>query len=240
MTRHIEPELLDELSPDNPGATGSRRDLRRLNTWMGHIAIAAQTLRASVRAQAPCRILDLGAGDGRFLLGVARRLARDWPAVEVTLLDRQNIVDPAILRAFAQTGWTAKTLITDVLDWGRQPASRSWGVVITNLFLHHFSDAQLAELFPAIARRAPVLVALEPRRCARSLLFSRLIWLIGCNRVTRHDALASVRAGFAGRELSRLWPDAPGWSLEERPAGRFSHLFIARNQPSASLTEEPH
>jgi hypothetical protein len=52
--------------------------------------------------------------------------------------------------------------------------------------------------------------------------------LIGCNAVTRHDAAASVRAGFAGRELSALWPARPGWRLREGRAGLFSHLFVAR------------
>jgi hypothetical protein len=47
--------------------------------------------------------------------------------------------------------------------------------------------------------------------------------------VTRHDAVVSVRAGFSGRELSQLWPRAPGWRLDERPQAPFSHLFTARH-----------
>jgi hypothetical protein len=46
--------------------------------------------------------------------------------------------------------------------------------------------------------------------------------------VTRHDAAISVRAGFSGGELSSAWPVAPGWSLMERSAPPFSHLFVAR------------
>ena len=99
-----------------------------------------------------------------------------------------------------------------------------------NLFLHHFPEAQLAELLRAAARLARVFIAVEPRRSARVLFFSRLLGLIGCNQVTRHDAPISVRAGFAGHELSRLWPAGQGWSLQERPAGWFSHLFIAQRE----------
>jgi len=61
-------------------------------------------------------------------------------------------------------------------------------------------------------------------------LFSRAVGLIGCNRVTRHDAPASVRAGFTGRELSQLWPEPESWLLEERAAGPFSHLFVAQRK----------
>jgi hypothetical protein len=60
------------------------------------------------------------------------------------------------------------------------------------------------------------------------LFCSRLLWAIGCNAVTRHDAVVSVRAGFSGGELSALWPDQQNWRLTEQRAGMFSHLFIAR------------
>jgi hypothetical protein len=39
-----------------------------------------------------------------------------------------------------------------------------------------------------------------------------------------------VRAGFAGHDLSRLWPASQNWTLHERPAGWFSHLFIAQRR----------
>jgi hypothetical protein len=45
--------------------------------------------------------------------------------------------------------------------------------------------------------------------------------------VTRHDAVASVRAGFAGRELSGLWPEA-GWQRREGLALPFTHFFAAQ------------
>jgi hypothetical protein len=61
-------------------------------------------------------------------------------------------------------------------------------------------------------------------------MFSRLLWAIGCNSVTRHDAAVSVGAGFAGSELAALWPPAPAgrWNLVEESAGLFSHLFMAK------------
>jgi hypothetical protein len=52
--------------------------------------------------------------------------------------------------------------------------------------------------------------------------------VIGCGPVTRHDAPVSIRAGFANREISALWPDANHWELIERPIDLFTHLFIAQ------------
>ena len=98
---------------------------------------------------------------------------------------------------------------------------------MATLFLHHFSEAELRRLLEQAARRADVFLACEPRRDVVSLGAARLLGLLGCNDVTRHDARLSVRAGFAGKELSALWPAGGGWRLTERRAGGFSHCFVA-------------
>ena len=86
----------------------------------------------------------------------------------------------------------------------------------------------MAELFALAARRTQAFIACEPRRSTLALAGSRLLGVVGCNDVTRHDAVVSVRAGFSGRELSALWPAAGGWKLDERARGPFSHAFVAR------------
>jgi hypothetical protein len=127
-------------------------------------------------------------------------------------------------------GWHAEILEAEALDWLARQATPACDVMVANLLLHHFPEAQLAGLLREAAKQARVFIAVEPRRSEPSLLFSHLLWLIGCNQVTRHDAPVSVRAGFAGNELSRLWPAGEDWKLHERRAGWFSHLFIAQRR----------
>jgi hypothetical protein len=153
-----------------------------------------------------------------------------WKAVSAILVDRHSVASSTTLREFEKLGWQTESMVADVFDWARQTSAQSAEVVIANLFLHHFADAQLAELFRAIANCARLFVAVEPRRAAWPLLCSRSLWVVGCNAVTRHDAVVSVRAGFAGRELSALWPEDNEWILTERAAGLFSHLFVARRR----------
>ena len=223
MNRIVEPEWLDTLPPEDPRATASRRDLQRVNWWMGNHAIMARALTTSRPASPPRHITELGAGDGRFLLPVAPRISPRWPGVNVTLLDRQPAVSAETLAAFRQLGWPAETMVADVFNW--PPADGD--IVIANLFLHHFEQARLTELLGLISRRAKLFIGLEPRRARWPLFCSHLLWVLGCNEVTRHDAVVSVRAGFSGNELSTSWPDEPGWHLTEQSAGAFGHLFIA-------------
>lgn len=227
-SRCVQPEILDHLAEDDPRAIRSRADLRRINRIMGVRSIMLRRLR---KLAAPRRIIELGAGDGTLMLGLAQRLAQRWPAVHLTLLDRQSLVAPATVNAFHALGWQLDILNADVLDWIRQSTRDRYDLVAANLFLHHFGNAEIEMLLSAIAERSTAFIACEPRRCRLARAASHLVRLVGANAVTRKDAVLSVRAGFAGNEMTALWPcQYPGWQLRENPAGMFSHCFVALRQ----------
>ena len=224
MERRLEPEWLDTLPPQDPAALRSRADLRRVNAIMGNAAIVARALVTHL-PQRPTTVVELGAGDGAWCATVARRLPLDWSGIRAILLDRQDTIAARTLADLTQRGWQPEVVTADALDWLDQQPEGTLSVVVANLFLHHFDDVALAQLFRRIARAARWLVACEPRRSGVALAGSRLLGLIGCNAVTRHDAMVSVRAGFVDGELSALWP---GRALEDRPRRLFSQCFVAR------------
>ena len=198
FSRSLEPEWLDELPASDPRAVRSRADLRRVNALMGNARLIARHLGEARR------IADLGGGDGSLMRAVERKLGH---SLEVTNVDR-----------------VAGLEVFDFLAAPGKPLD----AIVANLFLHHLTDQDLRRLFALAAARAPLIVACEPRRSRFALAGSHLMGLIGCNAVTRHDAVISVRAGFAGQELSAAWPPIDGWTLVERSAPPFSHLFVAR------------
>lgn len=228
LKRLVEPELLDELSPDDPRARRSRQDLRRLNALMGNAGIVARAVARAAGSAGIKRIVEIGAGDGGFSLSVARRLALRFPGVSVALVDRQDIVSEETQRRFRELGWNCQVAQADVFDWLNRSDRQSGDFIVANLFLHHFSEVRLRKLLSLVAEGAKCLTACEPRRSRLVFASSRSLGLIGCNAVTRHDAVTSVRAGFQGKELSHLWTSDGDWFLEEREAGLFSHLFEAR------------
>src|SRR5262249_14481010 len=78
LLRSVEPELADILRADDPRAQRFRRELRRLNALvMADRAMARALVRHGGRA-GPRVLIDLGSGDGTFMLRVARRLAPRW------------------------------------------------------------------------------------------------------------------------------------------------------------------
>jgi hypothetical protein len=228
LIRSVEPELLDELPPEDARAARSRRDLRRINGWMRQTAIMAR-LFSKYAVAPPKRIIELGSGDGTFMLGVARRLASRWPDVRLVLLDRQNIVTEATRDKIRALRWQPESVTADVFDFLDEQKPGAIDLISANLFLHHFSDDQLRRLFISTARLTRLFIACEPERSAFALTSSHMLFAIGCNDVTRHDAVVSVRAGFGGRELSDLWPVDKRWNLHEQTALPFTHGFIARS-----------
>ena len=225
MKRSIQPEWLDTLRAEDPCAIRSRADLRRVNAWMGNAAILSRIIRTSnipVR-----RIVEIGAGDGTLLLGIAQKISRSLKDVEVVLLDQQALVTPETLDKFQRMSWRASVVQADVFEWLKTNGLHEGDVVVTNLFLHHFEEDRLRKMFHLLAKKVGLFVACEPRRSILGLASARLLGLIGCNRVTRHDAVVSVVAGFREQELSRDWPADDAWNLREERAGWVSHLFYA-------------
>lgn len=230
MKRFVESEILDELPPQSAEAARARRDLRSLNAVMNHPAVMAGALGAALDGDPGRRrvLVELGAGDGHFLLEVAQRLEGGWRNVEAVLVDRLDAYDPATRAGFGRFGWRIETETAEAAQWLRNGRARPADAVISNLLLHQFEEKEIREIFRLASRLSPVFIALEPRRAPWPLFCSRLLRFIGCGPVTRHDAPVSVRAGFMDSELSALWPAVEPWTLAESRAGRFSHLFIAR------------
>lgn len=233
LPRRLEPEWLDVLPADDPRAVHTRRDLKRVNALLGRPRAMMRILVKHNAANPPDRLLDLGAGDGTFALQMARRLASRWPGVTAVLLDRHDIVSRQTREAFAALNWNVETATTDVFDFFGRSKTSDFDIVISNLFVHHFMEDQLAGLLTQVAQACKLFVAWEPRRTRLAVRASRMLWALGCNDVMVHDAVLSARAGFNGQELSALWPSRSGWDLQEYPVGLFSHCFVARRTMSS-------
>lgn len=228
--RDVRPEWLDSLPAEDPRAQRSRADLRRVNWIMGSLRTLRVALDCLPRDCTPTHIVELGAGDGSLMARVAHQRAARWPGVQVSLLDRQPLVTPVTRAAIAREGWSVDVVCADVFTWLREAPKRADEIIVANLFVHHFDSAQIKTLLAGIAARATAFVCCEPRRSRVALLGSHCLGAMGCNDVTRHDAVASVHAGFCDQDLSVHWPQDSEWTTQETPAGLFLHRFVAQRR----------
>ena len=229
LRRNVEPELADHIPGDDPSARRFRRDLSRLNAFAMTDRAMGRVLLKHSGEVVPRELIDLGAGDGTFMLRVAQRLAPRWRDVTVMLVDQQDIVSAHVRNSFAALHWNLQTITADVFEFLHKMES-SVDIITANGFLHHFTAEQLSCLLGLAAKKTKLFVACEPRRTHFAREASRFVWLLGCGDVIRHDVVASIRAGFVGMEISASWPMRNDWIVEERETGPFSHIFAAKHQ----------
>lgn len=184
MQRVVMPEILDQLDAGDARAQRSMRDLRMINGLMRGEAWIVRELKKMSGVK---RVVDLGAGDG--CLGAA--ILRQMPDMEVVCVDLK--ARPAELDE--RVSW----IQGDLFDCR---AYDGHTVVVANLFLHHLSAGQLKRLGTLIGGVYGVLVA-EPYRGKTSMFMGRCLFPL-VNDVTRHDMMASIRAGFQEDELGAM------------------------------------
>jgi len=186
--RVLKPEILDTLPYDQ--AKASLADLIRLNRrWGGHSTLR-HLLRKAVPA-GPFSLLDVGAASG----DMGARIREWYPRARVISLDR-------MASHLAAAG--GPRVAGDAFSLPFRPKSIDY--VFCSLFLHHFTDQEVAQLlsgFGEVARRAVLVIDLDRNPVAYYFVpWTR--WLFGWDPVTVNDAQISVEAAFHPGELETL------------------------------------
>ncbi len=207
--RVVIPELLDHLPADDPEAARSRRDLRRINCLMGNERWIRNMVRKFPEA-AGRGVVEIGAGDG----ALCGRLALDFPDAPVSAYD---LAPPPL--AAGRVVWHQGDLF-------EMPPPPPGGVLVANLFLHHFEAPALTVLGNWMAG-FEVLVFNEPDRARLPHGLGRVLHPF-INRVTRHDMHVSIDAGFQHGELTAaLGLIGRGWMIRETSTWRGSRRVVA-------------
>lgn len=204
--RVVEPEILDELSGDDPRALRSRRDLRLINALMGN---ERWILRQLEKRSSACRVAELGAGRGELLSRISQK---GFAAIG---LDLQPPPERLVTEAEWATGDLFQTL----------PKS-SPQIVVGSLILHHFQDEELLRLGRLLVDCEQLIFA-EPYRSSFASLEGYTLFPI-INDVTKHDMQTSIRAGFRRGELAIKLGLGEEWHWEERVTLRGGLRMIAK------------
>jgi SAM-dependent methyltransferase len=187
--RHIVPEMLDHAPPEV--ARASLRDLERVNRYLGGYLVVRKMFARLVRPGESFSVLDVGAASGDMGAAILRR----FPRARVTSLDYK---DDHIIQA------AHPKLLADAFHLPFRPAS--FDFVFSSLFLHHFTNEQVVELFTSFrvtARRAVLAIDLDRGPLAYYFL-PNTRWLFGWHAITINDGQISVEAAFKKRELLAL------------------------------------
>lgn len=203
--RVVRPEILDGLAADDPEARRSRRDLRWINATMGNFRWVERQVG---RLPAEASLVEIGAGEGIL----STRLVGKFPGKKLAAVDL--VPAPSGLNGVDWRQGDLFQILPEV----------SADAVLGVMIVHHFSDAQLADLGRVLADFSMICLC-EPWRAVLPQVWGGLMWpLVG--RVTRHDLPVSVRAGFRPGELAWLL-GLEKWRVEESVDWRGSLRLVA-------------
>ena len=207
LPREVTPELLDSLSPDDVQAQRSRQDLRFINAIMGN----TRWIMSSLSDLPPgTEIHELGAGDGSL---TGRLVDKGFSPRGYDLGPRPAGLPEGV---FWQQG--------DFLE----EETVMHGVVTGTLILHHFEDESLCRIGQRIAG-ASLLSFVEPLR-SRMALAEAYTLMPFVGKVTRHDMIASIRAGFLPGELPLALGLGDDWEVSETITVLGGYRLLARRR----------
>ena len=126
----------------------------------------------------------------------------------------------------ASLGYNDTEAESDGTTGGDEDRGFYWDAELGITMSQELDNGLVAAATVGLLADLPPLVALVLSAGGAGIVVAaRAVGAIGANAVTRHDAPASVRAGFHGAELSRLWPGEVGF---EGRRGPFTHGFAAQ------------
>jgi len=192
-------ELLDSDSGTPDEIASSLADLTRINHWFGGVATTCSMVQyvAEKMGTRSFSLLEVGAGSGYVPRAARERLNRRGVQLHLTLLDRApshlgNGVGPSLPRIAA--------------DAGALPfASQSFDLVSSCLLAHHFSPQELLRVVAEGLRVARIAVLINDLvRHPIHLALGYAGWPLYRSRLTRHDAVASIRQAYTPDEIEEI------------------------------------
>ncbi len=223
--RSNSPELMDDLELPKPELEAALGDLKKVNTLLGGHAVGIAGLKPFLSRETPTHILDIGCGDGEFLRHLHKYCRKMGFKVRLTGWDRnaeslewghsQNTADMDI-----------QYEIRDIMEYPQLPEGNF--VIICNLFLHHFTDAQIGKMLSYWSNsgcKAIVINDLDRNPLAYYLF--RLFGVIFMkSKIAVHDGLISILRGFRSSELEQFSQSIEVADYHIRWKWAFRYLWI--------------
>lgn len=225
-------ELLDGPLDQRAALVGNLRDLRRVNRYLGGVALSAQGLDLLADGRSELTLLDVGTGGADIPVALIRAWRRDGRRLHVVGLDsREEVLAAALV---ADPRLPIEELELRVGDGRALPyPDRTFDVAHVSLVIHHLEPEGAISLLRELARVA--LIGVVVNDLARGRLALLGAWLLSHaftgNPFTRHDAPMSVRRAYSLNETVGLL-GAAGLREIARRRGPFGHRWALVAVPS--------
>ncbi len=197
---------MDDPDVDPAELEQAMRFIRAVNRRLGGTKAALSPLARWLSGRPPGEpvpILDLATGSAASPLAIARWAARTGRRVRITAVDRHGTA-LALARKLVKESHEIELVEADALRLSDLYEPGSFDYAHAGMFLHHLDDVEVLTVLRIMERLAPRGVIWNDLvRGPIEAAFIRAL-TIGQRPIVRHDAIASVAAGFTKREALDL------------------------------------
>lgn len=198
-------EIMDDLTISGEVVAQTLRELNTINQYLGGNRISIKSFRKIIKKHQVKSLVDLGCGGADILIQMAKASQKD--NIQFTGID----ANPHIV-AYAQNNTDSYANIEvsceNILSKDFQ--EQSFDIIHCCLFLHHFTERELIDLFKSFKHQAKKAIIVNDLH--RHFLAYHSIRLItrffSRSYMVRNDAAISVARGFKRRELIRILKEA--------------------------------
>ncbi|QHL89458.1 methyltransferase domain-containing protein [Nibribacter ruber] len=224
---------MDDLTLASDALRQNLKELEIINTYLGGHDVVRNGLDRLLAhpflgtfSGKTLKIADLGSGGGDTL-----RMVAQWARKRNLPVDLVGIDANAFMVAYGQQHSQQYPEIrfeqADVFS--EQFAQEKYDIVICSLFLHHFTDDGLVQLFSGLRQQVRIAVLINDLHRHPLAFYSikALTKAFSHSHLVKHDAPLSVERAFIKQDWQRLLPRAgvPQFELRWRWAFRWQVVF---------------
>lgn len=234
--RSTEPEIMDDLKCSGQVVVQTLKELEFINKWLGGNFVTLNGLDKLLSVveeplQQGITIVDIGCGGGDMLKLLSKKVSHAGTIARLIGIDaNEHIIAYAAehTKSYPSISFQAVDVLTP--DFTNQ----QFDVIISTLFFHHFTTAQLIELFKSLKVQARIGIVVNDlhRHWFAYYSIKWLTQLFSKSAMVKYDAPLSVRRGFSRQELEYVLKQAgiTEFSLTWRWAFRWQLVIHRQNK----------
>lgn len=198
-------ELMDDLSLSGDELRRNLEELEVINTWLGGYKVVLDALEQLLAGYSgpPLRLADIGCGGGDTLRHIAKWARRKGIPLRLTGIDANDFM---VGYARQRCGGFPEIKLEQHDVFSERFQREQYDIVVCSLFCHHFSDAQLVNMFQQLHRQAGMAVIINDlhRHWLAYHSIKLLTRFFSDSYLVKNDAPLSVWRAFTKQELQQL------------------------------------
>ncbi|MDN5216212.1 methyltransferase domain-containing protein [Fulvivirgaceae bacterium BMA12] len=209
--RSEELEIMDDLDFSDGVIFQTLKELKIINHRLGGNQVTIkgfkQLLKRHPSKEVSLTVADLGSGGGDMMVEIVKWSRRQGLNMNLTGIDaNQSIIDYA--RENTATFSEISYLPLDVFS--EQFKNQEYDIITCTLFMHHFKDVQLIQLFSTLKSQARIGIVINDlhRHWLAYYSIKILTKLFSKSYMVKYDAPLSVARSFRRNDWHRIFREA--------------------------------